>query len=190
MIVEGLVTTVDLDGKINVAPMGPIVEDDFHQIILRPFQPSTTFNNLAATRCGVFHVVDQVDVIAKAAIGKLSEVPPLEAARQIQGFVLQNCCRWFEFVVREVDASEARSRMPCTVIYSGQRRPFLGFNRARHAVLEAAIIATRVHLIPWYEIENTFRFLASAVSKTGGTAELDAFEMLRMFVWSKKEATT
>ena len=69
MIVEGLVTTVDLDGKINVAPMGPIVEDDFHQIILRPFQPSTTFNNLAATRCGVFHVVDQVDVIAKAAIG-------------------------------------------------------------------------------------------------------------------------
>ena len=64
MIVEGIVTSVDTAGLLNVAPMGPIVVGDFASLLLRPFQPSTTFNNLAATGCGVFHVIDRVDVIS------------------------------------------------------------------------------------------------------------------------------
>ena len=65
MIVEGLVTSLDRDGRLNVAPMGPIVSGNFEALVLRPFQPSTTFDNLNATRCGVFHVVDRVEVIGK-----------------------------------------------------------------------------------------------------------------------------
>ena len=182
MIVEGLVTSVDSSGSLNVAPMGPVVEGDFESLLLRPFQPSTTFNNLAATRCGVFHVVDQVDVIAKAAIGQLVEWPEVEPAISIKGFVLKNCCRWFEFTVNNVDASEARSQMPSTIVHRGDRRPFYGFNRARHAVLEAAILATRLHLLPKSKVLDAMASLESAVLKTGGESEQSSFRLLQEFV--------
>ena len=187
MIVEGIVTSVDSSGSLNVAPMGPIVEGDFQSLLLRPFQPSATFSNLSETRCGVFHVVDQVDVIAKVAIGKLELLPAVESAVQVNGFVLLDCCRWFEFMVEEIDASGARSRMECRIVHRGERRPFLGFNRARHAVLEVEILATRLHLLPRQEILDAIRFLQPAVEKTGGPNELEAFQLLYDFILRHEE---
>ncbi len=181
MIVEGLVTSLDANGRVNIAPMGPVVQGDYDRLLLRPFQPSSTFSNLAATRCGVFHVVDRVDVIAKAAIGRLDALPETEPAKRVLGVVLVDCCRWFEFTVDSVDATEPRSRMPCSVIHTAERRPFCGFNRARHAILEAAIIATRVHLLPKSEVAAAFQFLEPAVAKTGDESERDLFAMLRQF---------
>lgn len=182
MIVEGIVTSVDAAGHLNIAPMGPIVVGDFASLLLRPFQPSTTFSNLAATRRGVFHVVDRVDIIAQAAIGQLQQVPAVEPAALIDGFVLKDCCRWFEFTVDSIDASDARSRMPSSIVHRGERRPFFGFNRARHAVLEAAIMATRLHLLSPQHVLDMMNFLEPAVEKTGGTEEKCAFAMLKEFV--------
>ena len=187
MIVEGIVTSIDSRGSLNVAPMGPIVEGDFQSLLLRPFQPSATFSNLSETRCGVFHVVDQVGVIAKAAIGKLDRLPDVEPASRINGFVLRDCCRWFEFIVEEIDTSDARSRMSSRIVHRGERRPFYGFNRARHAVIEAAILATRLHLLPQQQILDALLLLKPAVEKTGGPEELEAFQMLREFILSHKE---
>ena len=175
---------MDAGGHLNVAPMGPIVVGDFASLFLRPFQPSTTFSNLAATRCGVFHVVDRVEIIARAAIGRLSELPAVEPAAKIDGFVLKDCCRWFEFTVDSVDASDARSRMPSSIVHRGERRPFFGFNRARHAVLEAAILATRLHLLSPQHVLDMISLLEPAVEKTGGTEEKSAFAMLKEFVLS------
>lgn len=189
MIVEGIVTSVDHSGRINVAPMGPIVEGNFERLLLRPFQPSTTFSNLSATRCGVFHVVDHVHLIAAAAIGRLESVPECFNAHVIPGWVLADCCRWFEFQVDDVDDSEPRSRMPSTIVHRGERRPFLGFNRARHAVLEAAILATRVHLLPPEDIRTQMTWLQSAVEKTGDQPELLAFRMLQSHIEQQTEAT-
>jgi hypothetical protein len=167
--------------------MGPIVAGDFSSLLLRPFQPSTTFNNLAATRRGVFHVVDRVETIAQAAIGQLTELPAVEPAAMIDGFVLKDCCRWFEFTVDSVDASEARSRMPSSIVHRGERRPFFGFNRARHAVLEAAILATRLHLLSRQHVLEMISLLEPAVEKTGGTEEKSAFAMIREFVLTYSE---
>lgn len=185
MIIEGIVTSLDASGRLNIAPMGPIVAGDFASLLLRPFQPSTTFTNLAATRCGVFHIVDRVDIIAQAAIGRLAELPAVEPAVSINGFVLSDCCRWFEFTVDNVDESEARSRMPSSIVHRGERRPFAGFNRARHAVLEAAILATRLHLLSRQHIMDVMHFLEPAVEKTGGSEEKSAFAMLKDFVHSQ-----
>lgn len=187
MIVEGLVTSRDASGRVNVAPMGPLVEGAFDRLLLRPFQPSTTFANLSATRCGVFHVVDHVDVMALSVMGRLPELPAMEPAAVIEGQVLLDCCRWFEFRVDEVDAREPRSRMPATIVHVGERRPFFGFNRARHAILEAAILATRVSLLPWSEIEAAFRFLEPAVQKTGDAPECRLFQQLHEYVWARKD---
>ena len=85
MIVEGLLTTVDSAGNLNVAPMGPIVDGDFAALTLRPFRGSTTYENLLATKVAVFHIVDSVDLIAEAAIRKLSRnrIPPTKPAAKV-----------------------------------------------------------------------------------------------------------
>ena len=75
MILEGIVTSLDAEGKLNVAPMGPIVEPDMARLVLRPFQTSQTYRNLKQRPSGVFHVVDDVLLLAKAAIGRLDVVP-------------------------------------------------------------------------------------------------------------------
>lgn len=179
MIVEGLLTSTDADGTLNVAPMGPIVHGDFQSLTLRPWAGSTTFDNLMATKCGVFHVIDHVTVIAEAAIRRLTVTPPTMAAESIVGHVLDDCCRWFEFEISDIDVTHERSEMAAQIVHSGIRRPFRGFNRARHAVIEAAILTTRLHLLPRDEIESAMQFLAPAVEKTGDTEEKAAFLMLQ-----------
>lgn len=190
MIVEGVVTTLDSEGNLNVAPMGPIVEGDFSGLVLRPFQSSTTFRNLNQTGCGVFHVVDSIEILAQAAISKLTEAPPTRPASRINGRILTDCCRWFEFRITVSDVSEERSVMQAEIVAHGERRPFLGFNRARHAVLEAAILATRVHLLPQDEVSVQMTVLKSAVEKTGGVAETDAFKMLQDYIERSYEQTS
>ena len=182
MIVEGLLTTTNTAGQINVAPMGPIVHGDFESLLLRPFRGSTTYSNLIETKRAVFHVVDQVDVIARAAISRLDELPETVAATVVSGVVLADCCRWFEVDITDIDTSHERSEMQAEVVHAGERRPFFGWNRARHAVIEAAILATRVHMLPREEVESVLRFLSPAIAKTGGPEESDAFAMLQQHI--------
>ena len=178
MIVEGLLTSTNTDGDVNVAPMGPIVHGDFVSLTLRPFAGSTTFRNLLATGVGVFHVVDRVNLIAEAAIGRLSKLPQMTPSVRIPGYVLNDCCRWFEFQITDINTRSERSEMQAKIVHQQQRRSFFGFNRARHAVIEAAILATRVHLLSAEEVQVPFRFLRSAVQKTGGPEEQAAFRIL------------
>ena len=178
MIIEGLLTSCNSDGQVNVAPMGPIVHGNFERLTLRPFAGSTTFENLMATRTAVFHIVDRVNVIAEAAVRRLTQLPDTEPAASVQGVVLNDCCRWFELKITDVDTTDARSVMSARVVHEGRRKEFNGFNRARHAVIETAILATRIHLLPPSEIEHQLPFLASAVNKTAGPEEEAAFRLL------------
>ncbi len=148
MILEGLVTTLNLDGTVNVSPMGPLVEDDFRRLVLRPYQTSRTFENLVRTRQGVFHVTDDVELLARAAVDRLDQPPPLVPAEGVEGFALADACRWYAFRVIRIDDRQARSTILAEVVRSGRLRDFFGFNRAKHAVVEAAILATRIDFLP------------------------------------------
>src|SRR5581483_12467237 len=97
----------------------------------------------------------------------------------VRGWVLRDACRWYEFRVRDVDSSEERVRIEAEVVHVGRGRDFFGFNRAKHAVLEAAILATRTAFLPPDEIAAEYRRLAVAVEKTGGPAEHEAFALLQ-----------
>ena len=182
LILEGIVTTLSIAGELNVAPMGPIVDADVSHLQLRPFKTSQTYRNLKQQPAGVFHVVDDVLLLARAAIGKLDAVPETFPATKIPGRVLASACRWYEFVVDELDDSRDRADISVRVVHAGRIRDMFGFNRAKHAVLEAAILATRVHLLPRAEIERQFTELAVPVEKTAGLRELEAFEILKQFV--------
>ena len=181
MILESIVTTVGPGGELNVAPMGPVVDAGLTRFRLRPFQTSTTFRNLQAHPEGVIHVVDDVLLIARGAIGALAE-PPTRPAEVVRGRVLQDACRSFEFRVVSCDASQPRSEIAVEIVHTATHRDFWGFNRAKHAVLEAAILATRLHLLPAEEIQAEFRRLEAPVDKTAGPRELEAFALLQEYV--------
>lgn len=178
MILEGLVTTTDADGKPHLAPMGPMVFGDFESLLLRPFPTSNTYRNLVSHAEGVFHITDDARLIAYAAVGKLTELPPTTRAHIVSGFVLNDACRAFEFCVSNVDATGERVHIEVGVVHRHTLREFLGFNRAKHAVIEAAILATRFHLLPSDDIAAEFKKLRVIVDKTGGEAEHDAMGML------------
>jgi hypothetical protein len=190
MILEGIVTTQNSAGDINVAPMGPIVDESMESFVLRPFQTSTTYRNLKGHPFGVLHVVDDVLLLAKAAISRLEETPETFQAITIPGRVLKSACRWYEFRVDFLDDSEERTRIEASVVHAGRLRDFFGFNRAKHAVLEAAILATRVHILPADEIRSQIDALRSPVDKTAGPDELAAFLLVDDYVQSSLNGDT
>ena len=182
LIAEGIVTTVNPDGSANISPMGPRVDRDFTHLLLRPYQTSTTYQNLKRTGEGVFHITDDVLLIAKSAVGQLIPEPPLQPASLIRGFLLADACRWFAFRVSHLDDSQVRTTIDCTIVDSGNLRPFFGFNRAKHAVLEAAILATRIGILPAEQVVSELDRLAIPVEKTAGQQEREAFAFLRNHV--------
>ncbi len=187
MILEGICTTRNADGSINIAPMGPIVDPDQTTFHFRPYQTSTTYSNLKRTGCGVFHVTDEVELIAQAAVGRIAETPDFLPPKIVDGAVLAGACRWYEFQVTQIDDSQPRTEISTEIVHVGRLRDFWGFNRAKHAVLEAAILATRRHLIPAEQIESQFAHLKVAVEKTAGPSELRAFEFLERYFRSNPD---
>ncbi|MDR3632644.1 MAG: DUF447 family protein [Isosphaeraceae bacterium] len=181
MILEGIVTTIDAEGRLNVAPMGPNVEPSMQRFILRPFQSSTTYRNLKATGEGVLHVTDDVLLFARTAIGHAADAETRPAA-VVGGQILVGSCRYFEFRVTDLDDRQERTTIIAETVAEGRFRDFFGFNRAKHAVIEAAILATRTSFLALGDIEADFEKLEPLVDKTGGNAERAAFSLLVAYV--------
>ena len=182
MILEAIVTTVNTDQSVNVSPMGPLVDSSMKEFTLRPYESSTTCQNLQRTRQGVLHVTDDVELLARAAINQLDPPPEMVAATAVAGSILVAACRWYAFEVVSLDDRNERVTMECQVVDSGRQRDFFGFNRAKHAVLEAAILATRIDFLPSDLIRSQLEQLAVIVGKTAGAQEQRAFDLLQDYV--------
>jgi hypothetical protein len=180
LIIESIVTTVTADGAVNVAPMGVEWGEDGSAIVVKPFLETTTFRNIHATGSAVVNLTDDVLLFARAAIAN-PEAAVVPAA-VVRGVVLEAACSWRELEVRSVDATPPRSRIETRTVHRGVRREFVGFNRARHAVLEAAILATRTHLLPPAQIREEFARLQVIVDKTAGAREHEAMALLTDYV--------
>jgi hypothetical protein len=181
VIIETIVTSMAADGSINFAPMG--VEWGEEVIVLKPFLETTTFRNLRESRAAVVNLTDDVMLFAQGAIS--SPQFPWRPAAVVRGAVLEAACSWREIEVATIDDTPPRSRIEGRVVHAGFSREFLGFNRARHAVLEAAILATRTHLIPADEIREEYSRLQVVVDKTAGPRERDAMAFLTEYVRSR-----
>ncbi|HMC63800.1 MAG TPA: DUF447 domain-containing protein [Gemmataceae bacterium] len=179
MILEGIVTTVSPEGAVNIAPMGPRVDAAMRRFLLRPYRTAQTYHNLKAHGEGVLHVTDDVLLLARGAIDKVEPSPPMIPASRVRGFVLSDACGYYEFRVASLDDRDERTSIEVEVVHSGRLRDFFGFNRAKHAVVEAAILATRTDFLPLDEIEAEYRKLEVIVNKTGGAQEQQAFGLLR-----------
>ena len=186
MIIETIVTTLDANGVVNIAPMGVEWDGGDGAPVLKPFLETTTYRNVVATGVAVVNLIDDVGLFARAAISNPEH--PVVPAVAVKGVVLRDACSWRELTVRSVDSTPPRSRIETTVAHRGVRREFIGFNRARHAVLEAAIYATRVHLLARDFLESELARLQVIVDKTAGPVEHEAMVLLTDYIRSAPRA--
>jgi hypothetical protein len=178
MIIESILTSLDAAGTANFAPMG--VEWGEAEIVIKPFLETTTFRNLRDTGVAVVNLTDDVMLFAQGAIANVQF--PATPAAVVRGVVLEAACAWREVAIRSLDATPPRARIVTGVVHRGFKREFLGFNRARHAVLEAAILATRTHLLPPEQVRAEFARLDVIVNKTAGPRERAAMTLLTDYV--------
>jgi uncharacterized protein len=182
VIIETIVTTLDAQGAVNIAPMGLEWTGGDDSPVLKPFLETVTYRNVAATGVAVVNLIDDVRVFAQAAISNPSF--PVDPAVVVRGVVLRDACSWREIEVTTIDSTPPRSRIQSEIVHRGFRREFVGFNRARHAVLETAIYATRVHMLARDFLEAEVTRLQVIVDKTAGPAEHEAMTLLADYIRS------
>jgi hypothetical protein len=174
MIRETIVTTLNEEGKVHIAPLGLIAEEEGW--ILAPFKPSTTLDNLRANPYAVANFTDNVLVFATCLTNRRNW--PTRPADRVPCAVLEDTLAHAELKVDHVEEDEERPRFHCKVVFEASEAPFKGFNRAQGAVIEAAILASRLHILPREKIEHELAYLQIAVEKTAGPREHEAWRLL------------
>jgi len=184
MIVEAVVTTLSPDGDAHIAPMGVhALEQGLFGIL--PFRPSRTLDNLAATGYAVINYTDDARIFAGCLTGRRSW--PLIPSLKIPCVGLAQALTWDEVRIEGMDDDPVRPRFRARVIETRQLAPFKGFNRAAMAVVEAAILVSRLSMLPDDKIDREMAVLASAVEKTAGPREQEAWQWMEQAVKEFRE---
>jgi uncharacterized protein len=186
LIVETIVTTKTAKGEVHIAPLGLIAEGA--NWVLAPFRPSRTLDNLREVPFAVASHTDDVRVFAGCLTGRKSW--PTRAAAKIDGAMLDNAVSHWELAVERVTEDDLRPRFSCRVVHAASHRPWGGFNRAQAAVLECAVLVSRLKMLPADKVEAELKYLEIAISKTAGEREQEAWGWLmeRIAAWRAGEA--
>jgi hypothetical protein len=171
MIQETIVTTQNNSGEVHIAPMGIHVKGD--ELIILPFKPSATLNNFLETKVGIINFCDDVRVFAGCLTGRRDW--PLKLASTIKGHVLDCALAHCEVEIDKIEDDELRPKLYCKTLLTINHAPFKGFNRAQYAVLEAAILISRLEMLPLPKIESEIDYLRIGLEKTAGERELQAW---------------
>ncbi len=183
MIQETIVTTVNSQGEVHIAPMGIHVEAD--NFIILPFKPSTTLNNILNSKSAVINYCDDVRVFAGCLTGRRDWA--VMEAEKITGKVLKNTLAHSEVVLETVEDDELRPKLFCKAIHTVNHKPFTGFNRAQYSVLEAAILCSRLKMLPLEKIESELDYLRIGLEKTASNIELEAWDWLMTLIDKHKQ---
>ena len=174
MIFESIVVTLSDRGETHIAPMGIRHVDGL--VLIAPFRPSVTLDNLSETHAAVVNFTDDVRVFAGCLTGR-SEWPTREA-EQVKGRVLSGALAHSEVTVEKVEDDALRPRFYCREVHRETHAAFRGFNRAQAAVIEAAILVSRLDRLPADKIDAEIAYLSIAVDKTAGPREQEAWAWL------------
>jgi hypothetical protein len=184
VIIETIVTTLDPGGQPHFAAMGVVWDEA--TVTIRPYLATRTYRHLAASREAVVNVTDDVLLFARSAL--THDPLPCGPARHVRGVVLRGACHWREVAVEEIRVPEAagpgarRADVLTRVVGRGEIRPFAGLCRAKHAVVEASILASRARLLPPGEVRDELDRLDVLVDKTGGHQEREAMAFIRGYL--------
>jgi uncharacterized protein len=174
-IFETVVSTVSSDGLVHVAPMGVRYEDN--HVVLMPFKPSTTHDNIVSSGCAVLNLVTDTRVFAGCVTGRRQW--PTVATEKIIGQRLACALSHVELQLAHRDDDMQRPRLLMARAHEVQHAPFIGFNRAQAAVIEGAVLVSRLHMLPAAKVDAEMAYLQIAIDKTAGAAEQEAWRWLR-----------
>ena len=185
-IFETVVTTQSAAGAVHVAPMGVRYRDGC--VVLMPFKPSATLDNILATRPAVLNLVTDTRVFAGCVTGRREW--PTVAAEKIGGVRLACALAHVELALHEADVAGERAVLLMARVHEVAHAPFAGMNRAQAAVIEGAVLVSRLHLLPLDKIEREMAYLQVAIDKTAGPGEHEAWGWLREAVAAKAKAAS
>jgi hypothetical protein len=174
LILETIVGTVNADGSPHLAPLG--VHPMGERLLLAPFRPSRTLDNLKRSAVATINATDDVRLFAGLLTGRREW--PTKACQHIAAQRLEDVL-WHAEVEVELEEDDAtRPRFLCNILFEQNHQPFRGFNRAQFAVVEAAILYSRISRLPPEKITSELQYLAIGQQKTAGPQEQEAWEWL------------
>ncbi|SAL87455.1 hypothetical protein AWB74_08121 [Caballeronia arvi] len=175
MIYETIVTTADREGRAHIAPMGVRFEEGF--AILAPFRPSTTLDNVIETKSAVVNFTTDVRVFAGCVTGYARDWPTVVAST-VPSVRLATTLAHTELRLFELLDDETRPTLRMECVHRETHAPFAGFNRAQAAVVEGAILVSRLFMLPPEKVDSEIAYLRIAIDKTAGDAEREAWQWL------------
>lgn len=174
LIHETIVTTLDSNNQPHIAPFG--VREEGNLVLIAPFRPSNSLDNFLYHRTAVINLTDDVRIFAGAFVGRRDW--PLVPTDKIHGVRLASALAHRELELIEIRAHESRPELLFKVAHEVQHQAFRGFNRAQAAVIELAVLVSRLHILPMEKIEAEIKYLTTAIEKTAGERELQAWQWL------------
>lgn len=175
MIFETIVTTSTLDGRPHIAPMGVRYEDGL--ALLSPFRPSVTLDNIVATRVAVLNFTTDVRIFAGCVTHCATDWPTMAASR-VAGVRLVESIAHAELELERMEDDAERPLLRMKPVHREEHEPFAGFNRAQSAVLEGAILVSRLFMLPAEKVDREMAYLQIAIDKTAGERERTAWGWL------------
>ncbi len=174
VIFETVVTTVAPDGKPHIAPMG--VRYRGERVVLMPFRPSTTYDNISATGCAVLNILTDTRVFAGCVTGRRDW--PTQPAEKISGVRLESALSQVELRLGERIDDVQRPVLHMMRVHEVIHSRFAGFNRAQAAVIEGAVLVSRLHMLLPHKVDSELTYLQIAIDKTAGPEEREAWGWL------------
>jgi hypothetical protein len=178
MIHETIITTRDEQGGDHIAPMG--IREEQGLIVISPFRPSATLDRIVRAGCAAVNYTDDVRIFAGCLTGRFDW--PTVPARAVACNRLQAALAHWEGVLERMEDDPQRPRLYLREMHRETHAPFRGFNRAQAAVIEAAILVSRLHMLPREKIDAELQYLSIAVDKTAGPREREAWSWLQQRV--------
>lgn len=181
MIYETIISTMSKDNIVKVSPFGIKKKDNL--VLISPYLPSKTHKNLLRTKYASVSYTDNANIFVDCLTQKKKF--EMEKCDFIEGFFLSDSLRHEEVKVVNYIKNEERPTFECEILHSKNHRAFIGINRARNALIEACILATRVNLLPKSKIISELNYLENAIKKTSGKFEKKSWRELVEYINSK-----
>ena len=186
MIFETIITTRSANGTIHIAPMG--IREENGLVILAPFKPSTTLDNITATGHAVLNILTDTRVFAGCVTGRRDW--PVLPADKVAGVRLACALRHIELRLAECSDDAQRPVLHMAQVHEVTHAAFVGFNRAQAAVIEGAVLVSRLHMLAPQKVDSEFAYLQIAIDKTAGPEEREAWGWLIDAVQRHRAART
>jgi hypothetical protein len=152
-IVETIVSTYNMDGQPNAAPMGAIMENE-QRIVIKLYNSSLTYKNLQTKKCAVINVTSDVEVFYRTAFKETNPDGTLpqewfEKAETVNAPQLRMADATIEISATDmtpIGAEKTEAQCDVKLVKAAKTLP-KAYNRALPATVEAIIHATRVKVL-------------------------------------------